>query len=68
MTKPGARALQNIDAKLTACGWAVQDRAAMNLYTGRGMVVREFPQQTGYADYLLFVDRKAASSRAGTGD
>jgi len=40
----------------------------MNLYTGRGMVVREFPQQTGYADYLLFVDRKAASSRAGTGD
>ena len=32
----------------------------MNLYAGRGVAVREFPLQTGYADYLLFVDRKAA--------
>lgn len=31
----------------------------MNLYAGRGVAVREFPLQTGYADYLLFVDRKA---------
>jgi type I restriction enzyme R subunit len=60
MTTPEARARQNIDALLTACGWAVQDRLAMNLYAGRGVAVREFPLQTGYADYLLFVDRKAA--------
>lgn len=31
----------------------------MNLYAGRGVAVREFPLQTGFADYLLFVDRKA---------
>lgn len=60
MTTPEARARQNIDAQLTACGWLVQDRHAMNLYAGRGVAVREFPLETGYADYLLFVDRKAA--------
>ncbi len=31
----------------------------MNMYAGRGIAVREFPLQTGFADYLLFVDRKA---------
>lgn len=31
----------------------------MNLYAGCGVAVREFPLQTGEADYLLFVDRKA---------
>ena len=60
MTTPEARARQNIDAQLTACGWLVQDRAQMNLYAGRGVAVREFPLETGYADYLLFVDQKAA--------
>jgi hypothetical protein len=34
MTTPEARARQNIDSQLTACGWVVQDRAVMNLYTG----------------------------------
>ncbi len=57
---PEAKARQNIDAQLNACGWVVQDRGAMNLYAGRGVAVREFPLETGYADYLLFVDRKAA--------
>ncbi|MFN8483224.1 MAG: type I restriction-modification enzyme R subunit C-terminal domain-containing protein [Anaerolineae bacterium] len=31
----------------------------MNLGAGRGVAVREFPLKTGFADYLLFVDRKA---------
>ncbi|MCQ3936440.1 MAG: restriction endonuclease subunit R [Chloroflexi bacterium] len=31
----------------------------MNLYASRGVAVREFPLETGEADYLLFVDRKA---------
>ena len=48
-----------IDPRLEAAGWIVQDRAAMSLYAGRGVAVREFPLETGYADYLLFVDRKA---------
>jgi integrase len=59
MTTPEARARENIDSQLAACGWAVQDRAVMNLYAGRGVAVREYPLDTGYADYLLFVDRKA---------
>jgi type I restriction enzyme, R subunit len=59
MTTPEALARQNIDTQLTACGWIVQDRAAMNLYAGRGVAVREFPLETGFADYLLFVDRRA---------
>ena len=60
MPTPEARARENIDAQLIASGWVVQDRAAINLYAGRGVAVREFPVETGFADYLLFVDRKAA--------
>lgn len=60
MTTPEARARQNIDAQLVDCGWVIQDRSALNLFAGRGVAVREFPLQTGYADYLLFVDRQAA--------
>ena len=56
---PESLARENIDAQLAACGWMVQDRARMNLYAGLGVAVREFPLQTGFADYLLFVDRKA---------
>jgi len=35
-------ARENIDKQLTACGWVIQYRAAMNLYAGRGVAVREF--------------------------
>lgn len=56
---PESLARENIDAQLAACGWVAQDRARMNLYAGPGIAVREFPLTTGYADYLLFVDRKA---------
>jgi len=41
MTTPEACARNNIDGQLTACGWAVQDRAAMNLYAGRGVTVSD---------------------------
>jgi type I restriction enzyme R subunit len=56
---PEERARQKIDDLLTGAGWAVQDRAEMNLGAARGVAVREFPLQTGYADYLLVVARKA---------
>jgi type I restriction enzyme R subunit len=59
---PEALARENIDDQLTACGWIVQDRTRMNLYAGRGIAVREFPLRTGFADYLLFVDRKAVGA------
>ena len=59
MPTPEELARENIDRQLTACGWTVQSRAEMNLYAARGVAVREFPLETGEADYLLFVDRKA---------
>src|SRR5829696_7856128 len=51
-----------IDTALAAAGWCVQDAAAVNLSAGRGVAVREFPLRRGYgfADYLLYVDGKAA--------
>ena len=59
MTTPEAIARQNIDAQLIDCGWEIQNRNAMNLYASQGVAVREFPLESGFADYLLFVDRKA---------
>ena len=60
MPTPESIARQQIDQLLTASGWTVQDRAGMNLYAARGVAVREFPVEGGFADYILFVDRKAA--------
>lgn len=57
---PEQQARQIIDEQLTAAGWAVQDRDQINLGAAPGVAVREFPLASGYADYLLFVDRKAA--------
>lgn len=62
MIQPEARARQNIDALLSAAGWAVQNRDELDLGVSRGVAVREFPLKTGYADYLLFVDRKAVGA------
>jgi len=59
MPTPEQRARAIIDERLTAAGWATQDRADTNLGAARGVAVREFPLQTGFADYLLFLDRKA---------
>ncbi|MFA5872807.1 MAG: DEAD/DEAH box helicase family protein [Anaerolineales bacterium] len=59
MPTPESLARQQIDQLLTASGWSVQDRAGMNLYAARGVAVREFPVEGGFADYMLFVDRKA---------
>jgi type I restriction enzyme, R subunit len=59
MTTPEAQARAQIDELLAAAGWQVQHRSQLNLAAARGVAVREFPLKTGYADYLLFVDRKA---------
>jgi type I restriction enzyme R subunit len=44
---------------LAAAGWRLQHRDALNLGVAPGVAVREFPLKTGFADYLLFADRKA---------
>lgn len=56
---PEQRARVNIDRMLKDAGWSVQDNNQLNLGASLGVAVREFPLTTGYADYLLFVDRKA---------
>lgn len=58
--KPEEKARQKIDQLLEAAGWSVQDRQELNLGASLGVAVRYFPLKTGEADYLLFVDRKAA--------
>ena len=59
---PEPRARQNIDQLLTAAGWTIQDREQMNLGASQGVAVREFQMESGPADYLLFIDRKAAGA------
>ncbi|WP_020675075.1 type I restriction-modification enzyme R subunit C-terminal domain-containing protein [Geopsychrobacter electrodiphilus] len=58
---PEAEARQKIDALLVAAGWLVQDAAAAHIHAGRGIAIREFSLPGhGFADYLLYVDGKAA--------
>src|SRR6266700_3519835 len=58
---PEQQARREIDAKLIASGWLVQDRDDLDITAGRGIAVREFPMKSGFgfADYLLYLDRKA---------
>jgi type I restriction enzyme R subunit len=56
---PEERARQTIDRMLQEAGWAVQDYKQMNLGAAKGVAVREFHLKSGYADYLLFVERRA---------
>ncbi len=56
---PEAQARQQIDARLVASGWIVQDFKAVDFSAGRGIALREVPLNTGPCDYLLLVDRKA---------
>lgn len=58
---PEQAARREIDADLAAAGWLVQDRSDLDLSAGRGIAVREFPMKSGFgfADHLLYLDRKA---------
>jgi type I restriction enzyme R subunit len=59
---PEERARATIDAALGAAGWSVQDASQANLQAARGVGLRNFPLRQGYgfADYLIYVDGKAA--------
>jgi len=57
--KPEEKARQKIDQLLEAAGWKVQNLRELNLGASSGVAVCEFPLESGTADYLLFVDRKA---------
>jgi type I restriction enzyme R subunit len=62
MVQPEQQARENIDALLIAAGWHVCDAAIANIHAARGVAIREFPLKPGhgFADYLLYVDGKAA--------
>ena len=51
-----------IDRLLTAAGWRVQDAGAANILAARGVAIREFELKGGHgtADYMLYIDGKAA--------
>ena len=59
---PEEQARVNIDRLLEQAGWVIQNADSLNLYAGRGVAVRELPLKSGHgtADYLLYVDQKAA--------
>jgi type I restriction enzyme R subunit len=68
--KPEEQAREQIDDQLQASGWTVQSRDKTNLGAARGVAVGEFPLTTGFADYMLFVDRRpigvVEAKKAGT--
>ncbi len=58
MVEPEQQARQNIDYQLSQCGWIIQNFRQINLSAGLGIAVREYPTDSGEADYLLFVESK----------
>ncbi len=57
--KPEEKARQRIDHLLNEAGWVVQDVQELNLGAALEVAIREFPLESGYVDYLLFVEREA---------
>lgn len=55
---PEAQARQTIDRMLAASGWVLQDMKTLNPGAALGVAIREYPTDSGPADYVLFVDRK----------
>jgi type I restriction enzyme R subunit len=62
MPTPEDKARERIDKALEQSGWLVQDYRSAHLQAGRGIALRNFPLASGhgFADYLLYVDGKAA--------
>ena len=62
MPTPEDQARENIDQLLTKAGWAVRDQSEANILAYRGIAIRNFTlkQGHGFADYLLYVDSRAA--------
>ena len=59
---PEEKARENIDTLLVQAGWKIQNVKDVNIHAGRGVAIREFPLKPGhgFADYLLYIDGKAA--------
>src|SRR5215212_3536030 len=59
LATPEQLARHNIDRMLEIAGWSVQDAKDVDFTASRGVALREFPLDAGFADYMLFVDRQA---------
>jgi len=57
---PEDKARQEIDRQLEACGWSVQHYREMNISASLGVAVEYFQLKTGEADYLLYLNGRAA--------
>ena len=59
---PEQKARVSIDTLLQQAGWHVCNMADANIHGYRGVALREFPLNPGFgfADYLLYIDGKAA--------
>jgi type I restriction enzyme R subunit len=55
---PEQIARDKIDFMLNEAGWIVQSKNEVDLGAGRGVAVREYQAASGFADYVLFVDKK----------
>lgn len=56
--KPEEKARLKIDEQLKEVGYIIQDKDELNLYAGKGVVVREYPTDSGPVDYAIFINRK----------
>ncbi|MCG8090231.1 MAG: DEAD/DEAH box helicase family protein [Candidatus Thiodiazotropha endolucinida] len=56
---PEQIARDKIDGLLKDSGWTVQDKTRIDLNAGLGQAVREYPTDSGPADYVLFVEKTA---------
>jgi type I restriction enzyme R subunit len=59
---PEDKARQQIDKMLVQAGWHVCDFKDANIHAARGVVIRNYPLSKGhgFADYLFYIDGKAA--------
>ncbi|AKJ39318.1 type I restriction endonuclease subunit R [Methanosarcina barkeri] len=55
---PEQKARNDIDRKLNASGWIVQEKSKIDWTASRGIAVKEYFTDVGPADYVLFVDKK----------
>ena len=55
---PEVKARLQIDKNLIQTGWIIQNKNQLNLSAGLGIAVREYPTDSGPADYILFIDKK----------
>lgn len=55
--KPEEKARLKIDEQLKEVGYIIQDKDEINLYAGKGVVVREYPTDSGPVDYAIFINK-----------